>query len=196
MSGSYSQNPSTPVIVAQPYAASTPSVVVINTVNKDVQHGCHFLLWLITGGLWTPCWIGACCGCCRCAFGIDTNMLTDTDNEYMCKAEILTGQSFESNPLSYLMPWLIPVLSYIIIGQTMWMQFLHKWKQTAEELPRIYSNITCNCAASDACQRLLRIGPSDLILPGLVVGCLPLDAYQNIRLRFAFNIALKDDELT
>ncbi|CAF3648582.1 unnamed protein product [Rotaria socialis] len=161
-------------------------------------------------------------------------MLTDTDNEYMCKAEILTGQSFESNPLSYLMPWLIPVLSYIIIGQTMWMQFLHKWKQTAEELPRIYSNITCNCAASDAYQRLLRIGPSDLILPGLVVGCLPLDvhyveqnsalpmdttqsmnslyynmtvilndksfivtlfsAYQNIRLRFAFNIALKDDE--
>ncbi|CAF3375018.1 unnamed protein product [Rotaria socialis] len=102
-------------------------------------------------------------------------MLTDTDNEYMCKAEILTGQSFESNPLSYLMPWLIPVLSYIIIGQTMWMQFLHKWKQPAEELPRIYSNITYNCAASDACQRLLRIGPSDLILPGLVVGCLPLD---------------------
>ncbi|CAF1468570.1 unnamed protein product [Rotaria magnacalcarata] len=64
MSAAYPQNSGAPVVVVQPYVASSPSVVVINTTNKDVQHGCHFLLWLITGGLWTPCWVGACFGCC------------------------------------------------------------------------------------------------------------------------------------
>ncbi|CAF1106854.1 unnamed protein product [Rotaria sordida] len=78
---------------------------------------------------------------CRCAFGINTNMQTDIDNEYMHKAEAVTNENFENNPLirlSYLMPWLIPVLSYIVIGQAIFMQFLHKWKKSAEELPRFW----------------------------------------------------------
>ncbi|CAF4641241.1 unnamed protein product [Rotaria sp. Silwood1] len=34
---------------------------------------------------------------------------------------------------------------------------------------------TCNCAVSSTCQQPLRIGPSDLILPGLVIGCSPME---------------------
>ncbi|CAF4117159.1 unnamed protein product [Rotaria sp. Silwood2] len=78
---------------------------------------------------------------CRCAFGVNTNMQTDIDNEYMHKAEILTQENLEKHPLirlSYLMPWLIPILSYIVIGQAMFMQVLHRWKKNVEELPRFW----------------------------------------------------------
>jgi hypothetical protein len=42
-------------------------------------------------------------------------------------------------------------------------------------IPRMYANDTCNCAVSSKCHESLRIGPPDLILPGLVIGCLPMD---------------------
>jgi len=51
------------VVVTQPYAANNQPIVVYQQQNRDVQHGCHCLLWMLTGGLWTPCWIAACCGC-------------------------------------------------------------------------------------------------------------------------------------
>lgn len=54
-----------PPVLTQPYVTQNPAIIVVPQQNKDVQHGCHFLLWLITGGLWTPCWIAACCGCCK-----------------------------------------------------------------------------------------------------------------------------------
>lgn len=41
-------------------------------------------------------------------------------------------------------------------------------------IPRLFANGTCNCAVSNSCQELMRIGPSDIILPGLVVGCWPI----------------------
>ena len=41
-------------------------------------------------------------------------------------------------------------------------------------VPRVFPNGSCNCVVSGECQRPLRIGPSDLVLPGLVVGCSPL----------------------
>ena len=43
-----------------------------------------------------------------------------------------------------------------------------------QSVPRLYMNKTCNCVVSSLCQDYLRIGPSDLILPGLVVGCSPI----------------------
>ncbi|CAF5094798.1 unnamed protein product, partial [Rotaria sp. Silwood1] len=53
-----------PPVFTQPYPANNqPNIVIVQHQNKDVQHGCHCLLWLLTGGLWTPCWIAACCGC-------------------------------------------------------------------------------------------------------------------------------------
>ena len=53
-------------VVTQPYAPTIHrQVIVVEQTNEDVQHGCHCLLWLLTGGLWTPCWIAACCGCCK-----------------------------------------------------------------------------------------------------------------------------------
>ena len=42
-------------------------------------------------------------------------------------------------------------------------------------VPRAFINSTCTCAVSDKCQQFLRIGPPDLILPGLVIGCYPID---------------------
>lgn len=42
-------------------------------------------------------------------------------------------------------------------------------------VPREYANGTCNCVVSKDCHEPLRIGPPGLILPGLVVGCLPID---------------------
>jgi hypothetical protein len=41
--------------------------------------------------------------------------------------------------------------------------------------PRLFSNGSCNCLISSDCQQPLRVGPPDLILPGLVIGCSPLD---------------------
>ncbi|CAF0898054.1 unnamed protein product [Adineta steineri] len=51
-------------IIIQPYTSNNPSVIVIHQEKKDVQHGCHFFLWFLSGGLWTPCWLAACFGCC------------------------------------------------------------------------------------------------------------------------------------
>jgi hypothetical protein len=42
-------------------------------------------------------------------------------------------------------------------------------------VPREYNNGTCNCVVSKVCNESMRIGPPDLVLPGLVVGCLPID---------------------
>lgn len=42
-------------------------------------------------------------------------------------------------------------------------------------IPREYANGTCNCVVSKDCHEPLRIGPPELVLPGLVVGCLPID---------------------
>jgi len=40
--------------------------VVVVSERPEVNHACHCLLFLFTGGLWTPCWLGACCcGCCE-----------------------------------------------------------------------------------------------------------------------------------
>ena len=44
-----------------------------------------------------------------------------------------------------------------------------------QNIPRLYMNNTCNCVVSNSCQNYLRVGPSNLVLPGLVVGCTPID---------------------
>ncbi|CAF1310228.1 unnamed protein product, partial [Rotaria magnacalcarata] len=42
-------------------------------------------------------------------------------------------------------------------------------------ISRLYANGTCNCAVLTHCHEPLTIGSPDLILPGLVIGCLPMD---------------------
>ena len=44
-----------------------------------------------------------------------------------------------------------------------------------QSVPRLYMNGTCNCVTSNSCQNYLRIGPAELVLPGLVVGCSPIE---------------------
>ncbi|UJR24170.1 hypothetical protein I4U23_027136 [Adineta vaga] len=51
-------------VVVQPYTSNVHTTVVVGGRSKDVQHCCHCLLCVLTSGLWAPCWLGACCGCC------------------------------------------------------------------------------------------------------------------------------------
>lgn len=44
-----------------------------------------------------------------------------------------------------------------------------------QNIPRYYANRTCNCVISNKCYEPLKIGPPDLFLPGLMIGCLPID---------------------
>jgi hypothetical protein len=54
-------------------------------------------------------------------------------------------------------------------------------------IPHSYNNNSCNCMVSRACQRPLLIGPPDLILPGLVVSCTPIDGLRMSTLECFFS---------
>ena len=54
-------------------------------------------------------------------------------------------------------------------------------------VPRPFANSTCNCEVSGKCQQVLRVGPPDLVLPGLVIGCLPIDGLRMSTLECFFS---------
>jgi hypothetical protein len=54
-------------------------------------------------------------------------------------------------------------------------------------IPRTFTNTTCNCAVSSACQQHLRIGPPDVVLPGLAIGCLIIDGLRMSTLECFFS---------
>ena len=54
-------------------------------------------------------------------------------------------------------------------------------------VPRDFANSTCKCLVSGACQEPLRIGPPGLVLPGLVVGCWPIDGLRMSTLECFFS---------
>ena len=54
-------------------------------------------------------------------------------------------------------------------------------------VPNLFENGSCNCVVSDSCQRSLRVGPPNLILPGLVVGCSPLNTLRLCTLECLFS---------
>ena len=54
-------------------------------------------------------------------------------------------------------------------------------------VPRSYMNGTCNCIVSNKCQDALRVGPSDIKLEGLVVGCSPMDGLRMSSLQCFFS---------
>lgn len=60
---------------------------------------------------------------------------------------------------------------------TDWLLNFTDWSRSflLQSVPRMFSNGTCNCVTSTTCQEPMRIGPSDLVFPGLVVGCWPID---------------------
>ncbi|CAF3833487.1 unnamed protein product [Rotaria sp. Silwood1] len=55
-------------------------------------------------------------------------------------------------------------------------------------IPRLYNNDTCNCVVSSTCQEPLQIGPPNLILPGLVIGCSPMNALRISTLECMFSM--------
>ncbi|CAF5047433.1 unnamed protein product, partial [Rotaria sp. Silwood1] len=78
---------------------------------------------------------------CHCAFGVATDMQNDIDNEYLKKAEEAVAEKYEENPLirlGSLIPWLISLLSYVIIGQILLKRFAHKFIPSIEEMPRFW----------------------------------------------------------
>ena len=54
-------------------------------------------------------------------------------------------------------------------------------------VPHWFANGSCNCVVSSECQRPLRIGPSDLVLPGLVAGCSPIYGLRQSTLECLFS---------
>ena len=54
-------------------------------------------------------------------------------------------------------------------------------------VPRLFTNGSCNCVLSGDCQQPLRIGPPDLVLPGLVVGCTPIHGFRLSTLECLFS---------
>ncbi|CAF2106772.1 unnamed protein product [Rotaria magnacalcarata] len=78
---------------------------------------------------------------CRCAFGVITDMQNDIENEYFIKAERCVAEDLEKNlliRLGHLMPWLIPFLTYIMIGQILFKRLMHKFIPSIEEMPRFW----------------------------------------------------------
>jgi hypothetical protein len=68
-------------------------------------------------------------------------MQNDVDNEYMQKAEQTVAENLEENSLirlGHLMPWLIPLLTFLMIGQVVLKRLTHKWIRTIEEMPRFW----------------------------------------------------------
>jgi hypothetical protein len=41
-------------------------------------------------------------------------------------------------------------------------------------VPRVFLNSTCNCVVSNSCNQSMQIGPAEVVLPGLIVGCWPI----------------------
>ena len=54
------------VVSDQPQSSNVNNINISLAKDEDkgVAHCCHCMLWLVTVGFWTPCWIGACCDCC------------------------------------------------------------------------------------------------------------------------------------
>ena len=74
----------------------------------------------------------------HCAFGIDTDMQNDLDNEFMVKAATIFKQDIERmllTKLSYLMPWLTPILAKLVLCQMALFRILHKL------VPTIFPNV-------------------------------------------------------
>jgi hypothetical protein len=55
------------------------------------------------------------------------------------------------------------------------------------DVPRLFANGSCNCVLFDGCQQPLQIGPPDLVLPGLVVGCTPMHGFRLSTLECLFS---------
>ncbi|CAF0846610.1 unnamed protein product [Adineta steineri] len=83
---------------------------------------------------------------CHCAFGIDTDMQNDVDNELMSKAVVIFKQDIERMPLtklSYLMPWATPLLTQFARSQIALFRCLNKIAPTIfpdliEKIPRLW----------------------------------------------------------
>ena len=54
------------VVSDQPQSSNVNNINISLAKDEDkgVAHCCHCMLFLVTVGFWTPCWIGACCDCC------------------------------------------------------------------------------------------------------------------------------------
>ncbi|CAF1290757.1 unnamed protein product [Adineta ricciae] len=66
---------------------------------------------------------------CHCAFGLDTDMKNDICNEFMIKADAYFDQHVETlllTKLSYLMPWITPILVLLLRSQLWLGQFLRR----------------------------------------------------------------------
>ncbi|UJR16591.1 hypothetical protein I4U23_003491 [Adineta vaga] len=78
---------------------------------------------------------------CRCAFGLDTNLQEDVNNEYIQKGELLFADNTEKHwkvRISKLFPWLTPLLKYIALTEIILQILAHKFVKSVKENPRFW----------------------------------------------------------
>jgi hypothetical protein len=121
------------------------------------------------------------------------NWMFAFDNDVIINTALYTRPALESTINSTISALTVSVLSYfqiiipfvteILESNMLPTAFNTDWTieygnesngYLTRSIPRLYMNDTCNCVVSNSCQNYLRIGPSNLILPGLVIGCTPL----------------------
>ena len=116
------------------------------------------------------------------------------DNRAIIDSSLLTRLNFESyltyiinvirNQATVHFQLIIPFVTEMFEGNLLPTVFNTDWAieygnesngYLTRSVPRLYMNNSCNCIVSNSCHDYLRIGPADLLLPGLVVGCSPLE---------------------
>ena len=103
-------------------------------------------------------------------------------SSFQTQISSIIKQYIERVPLNF--KRFTPFMSEILTGNLLATIFNSDWSlqfgnasnsYLIRAFPQVFPNSTCTCAISRKCSRPLRIGPSNMILPGLFVGCTPVD---------------------
>ena len=120
--------------------------------------------------------------------------IADLNNSLLVTSSLVSRASFESQtsriitqftervPDSFrrLFTFFIETIAALLLPSAFNNDWLVEFGTASNEyvlrnVPRTFTNSTCNCVISRTCQEPLRIGPPDLQLSGLVGGCYPID---------------------
>ena len=102
-------------------------------------------------------------------------------DSFVSQASLIIGQFIEQLPVTFrrMAPLMTEVMATNLFVSAFNTDWLIEYGNDTNDyllrnIPRLFTNGTCNCVVSNSCQELMRIGPPGLTLPGLVVGCWPI----------------------
>lgn len=119
-------------------------------------------------------------------FVFDNNVIIDTALYTRAALELFITNAINTIPVqvSAYFRTVIPCITEIFEGNLLPTAFNTDWTieygnesngYLTRSIPRLYMNNTCNCVVSNSCQDYLRVGPSNLTLLGLIIGCTPFE---------------------